>query len=265
MVTTEQVLVALILTTFAGLSTTVGALLAFLAPTSSKRFLGIGLGFSAGAMLAVSFLELLPQSIEDLDFFWANVWFFIGIIFIFMIDIAIPHIYKEEHDDHSILTKEISPDLEEQIEIHRIGLLAAVGIGVHNLPEGLVTFAGTLQSIELGMVLALAIALHNIPEGLSVSIPLQAATHDKKYAFKMSFLSGLAEPVGALLAATIFLPFLTAELLGAILAFVAGIMVFITFDELLPGAKKASDSHLVSLGIIFGMFIMVFTLWVFSI
>ena len=267
MVAFEQIIAALVLTTLAGLSTTVGALIAFINKNPSRRYLAIGLGFSGGAMIAVSFIELLPGAIEELDFFWGNFWFFIGIIFIFVIDILIPHAYKEETEDLDELAydDEVDDDKEHKRKIHKIGILSAVGIAIHNFPEGLITFVASLESIELGIVLAIAIAMHNIPEGMSVSIPLQAATNDKWYAFRVSFLSGLAEPLGAILAATVLLPFITPELLGATLAFVAGIMVFISFDELLPAAKNTDESHMVSLGIITGMIIITITLWMFAI
>lgn len=265
LVSFDQILIAFFLTTFAGLSTTIGAGIAFLKKDLSRRFLAIGLGFSGGAMIAVSFIELLPSAIEELNFLWGNIWFFIGILFIFLIDIILPHTYKEETEDINAMgCRDEDDDSELRKKIHRIGILSAVGIAIHNFPEGLVTFAGTLESVELGFVLALAIALHNIPEGLSVSIPLQAAVN-RQYAFKVSFLSGVAEPIGALLAATILLPFLSSELLGGILAFVAGIMVFISFDELLPSAKNTDESHMVSLGIIVGMAIISLTLWMFNI
>lgn len=267
MVTFEQVVAALVLTTLAGLSTTVGALIAFLNKNPSRRYLAIGLGFSGGAMIAVSFIELLPGAIEELDFFWGNFWFFVGIVFIFIIDILIPHVYKEETDDLDDITSEVESldDKELQRKVHRIGILSAVGIAIHNFPEGLITFVATLESVELGLVLAIAIAMHNIPEGMSVSIPLQAATNDKWYAFRISFLSGVAEPLGAILAATVLLPFITPQILGATLAFVAGIMVFISFDELLPAAKNTDESHMVSLGIIAGMIIITLTLWMFAV
>lgn len=265
MISHEKIIIALLLTTFAGLSTTIGAAIAYFKKDISKRFLAVGLGFSGGAMIAVSFIELLPNAIENLGFFWGNLWFFIGIIFIFIIDIFIPHIYKEEKFEEDMGIEEDQLDeIELRKRIHRIGILSAIGITIHNLPEGLITFVGALESIELGILMTVAIAMHNIPEGLSVSIPLQAATNDRWYAFKISFLSGLSEPLGAILAATVLLPFISVELLGAVLAFVAGIMVFISFDELLPAAKNTDESHMVSSGIIAGMLLITVTLWMFS-
>lgn len=277
-ITPETIFVALILTSLAGLATTIGAAFAFLSTKPSVRMLAIGLGFSGGVMLAVSFIELLPSAIaefaaggaSDRDaFFWGNFWFFIGIFVIFVVDIIVPHLYKDEDSSpghsHSIVTEPTDHGQHtlSKSELRRIGVLTAVGIFIHNFPEGLVTFTTSLKSLELGFVIALAVGIHNIPEGLSVSIPIVSATGDKWYAFRLGVLSGLAEPIGALVAAFLIFPFLSPTLIGASLAFVAGIMVFISFDELLPSAKSADDSHLVTLGVIAGMIVMVLTLWMF--
>lgn len=270
----DVILTALILTGFAGFATTIGAAFAFITDKPSIRLLALGLGFSGGVMLAVSFVELLPSAIDQFSseglierdaFFLGNLWFFIGIFTIFVIDILIPHFYKDEEDTHS---HDLSFGNDESKissgDIRRLGILSALGIAIHNFPEGLVTFTSTLQSVELGIVLAIAVGLHNIPEGLSISIPIVTATGDKWYAFKLGLLSGLAEPAGALIAAIILFPFLSPAVIGASLAFVAGIMVFISFDELLPAAKNADDSHFISFGIIAGMIVMVLTLWLFT-
>ncbi|UCG00863.1 MAG: zinc transporter ZupT [Candidatus Heimdallarchaeota archaeon] len=275
-ITFDTLVIALILTSFAGFATTIGAAFAFITKKPSIRLLALGLGFSGGVMLAVSFVELLPSAIDEFSnegliesdaFLWANIWFFVGIFTIFAIDFLIPHFYKEEDSSHTHsydLPFENDKLSISKGEIHKIGILSALGIAVHNFPEGLVTFTSTLQSVELGIVLTIAVGLHNIPEGLSVSIPIVTATGDKWYAFRLGLLSGLAEPVGAFVAAILLFPFLSPAVVGASLAFVAGIMVFISFDELLPAAKNADESHLISLGIIAGMIIMVLTLWLFT-
>lgn len=275
-ITIDRMLIALLLTSFAGFATSIGAAFAFLTDKPSIRLLALGLGFSGGVMLAVSFIELLPSAIEEFSneglverdaFLWGNIWFFIGIFAIFLLDILIPHFYKEE-DSSRNHSHDLSFENNElhisKDDIHKMGILSALGIAVHNFPEGLVTFTSTLQSVELGIVLAIAVGLHNIPEGLSISIPIVTATGDKWHAFRLGFLSGLAEPVGALVAAVILFPFLSPAVIGACLAFVAGIMVFISFDELLPAAKNADESHFISFGIIAGMIIMVLTLWMFT-
>lgn len=275
-VTLDTIFIALILTCLAGFATTIGAAFAFLTEKPSIRLLALGLGFSGGVMLAVSFVELLPSAIDKFSkegflerdaFFLGNFWFFVGIFTIFTIDFLIPHFYKEEDSSHKHshdLTFENDKSSISKEDIHKLGILSALGIAVHNFPEGLVTFTSSLQSVELGFVLAIAVGLHNIPEGLSVSIPIVTATGDKWYAFRLGLLSGLAEPAGALIAAILLFQFLTPAVIGASLAFVAGIMVFISFDELLPAAKNADESHLISLGIIAGMIIMVLTLWLFT-
>jgi ZIP family zinc transporter len=142
----------------------------------------------------------------------------------------------------------------------RTGLFTAVAIAIHNFPEGLATFGTTLSNIKLGIIIAVAIALHNIPEGISVSVPIFYATGSKKKAFYYSFLSGLAEPVGAIIGFLIIYPFLSAALITAMLAFVAGIMVYISIDELLPMAHKYGHSHTVIFGVILGMFVMAISL-----
>jgi ZIP family zinc transporter len=275
-ITLDTIIIALVLTGFAGFTTTIGAAFAFITEKPSIRVLALGLGFSGGVMLSVSFVELLPSAIDEFSgaglsdsdaFLWGNIWFFVGIFAIFLIDYLIPHFYKEEdstHEHSHDLTIEADKSSISKEDIHKLGILSALGIAVHNFPEGLVTFTSTLQSVELGIVLAIAVGLHNIPEGLSVSIPIVTATGDKWYAFRLGLLSGLAEPVGALVAAIVLFQFLTPAVIGASLAFVAGIMVFISFDELLPAAKNADESHLISFGIIAGMIIMVLTLWLFT-
>ena len=143
----------------------------------------------------------------------------------------------------------------------RAGLLVAVGSGIHNLPEGMATFTGALKDIQLGIAIAVAIAIHNIPEGLAVSVPVYTATGSRKKAFFWSFLSGVSEPVGAALAALVLLPFLTPTLLGWVLAGVAGIMVAISLDELMPAAKSFDTEHMPIGGVITGMFVMALSLW----
>ncbi len=210
------------------------------------------LWFSAGVMVMVSFIELLPGSIESIGFAYAHFGFFIGIIVIFLIDFSIPHQWAG-HQDFS--------KNQKNGKLLRMGVLVALGIGIHNFPEGMATFAGTLQDAKLGVAIAVAIAIHNIPEGLAVSAPVYAATKSRGKAFLWSFLSGLAEPVGAGVAAVFLLPFLTPTLLGWLLALVAGIMVFIAFDELVPTSRSYGQEHAAILGVVFGMAIMSLSLW----
>lgn len=248
----ENVGLALILTTLAGLSTTLGSLLGLVVRKPGPRFMSATLGFSAGVMVMVSFVELLQGSIESIGFAYAHLGFFSGIIIIFLIDFFLPHQWAGHQD--------LSQDKKES-KLLRMGVLVALGIGIHNFPEGMATFAGTLKDTSLGIAIAVAIAIHNIPEGLAVSAPVYAATKSRGKAFLWSFLSGLAEPVGAGIAALFLLPFLSPTLLGWLLAFVAGIMVFIAFDELVPTSRSYGQEHAAILGVIFGMAIMSLSLW----
>ena len=243
---------ALLLTAGAGLSTTIGSLLGLVVRKPGPKFMGFTLGFSAGVMILVSFVELLQQSIESIGFLAAFAGFFIGMVSIFLIDALVPHEYIGQHD-HS--------EEKSQDSLMRVGLLVAFGVGIHNFPEGMATFAGALKDVNLGIAIAVAIAIHNIPEGLAISAPVYAATGSRGKAFLWSFLSGVSEPVGAALAALVLLPFLTEAVLGWVLAAVAGIMVSISMDELVPAAKSFGSEHTPIFGIIVGMAVMAISLW----
>ena len=243
---------ALMLSALAGLATTVGSVLGVVVRKPRPKFLSMSLGFSAGVMVLVSFVELLQTGVETVGFPAGIAAFFGGMIVMFLIDVSIPHYYKAEKYTG---WKKGSPALM------KTSLLVALGIGIHNLPEGMAAFAGALQSQNLGIAIAVAIAIHNIPEGLAVSVPVYAATGSRKKAFWWSFLSGVAEPVGAGLGALVLMPFLTPAVLGWVLAAVAGVMVFISFDELIPVAHSYGHEHLSIFGVIIGMAVMALSLW----
>jgi len=250
----STVTLALVLTALAGLSTTIGSLLVFFVRQPGSRFMGLSLGFAAGVMILVSFVELLPAGIEVLGPGLGYVAFFAGLGVMFVLDTVIPHSYEGVADG-------VPGRSTSDGHLLRVGLFVALGIGIHNFPEGMATFAGTLANPRLGVAIAVAIAIHNIPEGLAVAAPVYAATGSKKKAFLWSFLSGVAEPAGALLAAAILLPFLEGMFLAAILAAVAGLMVFISLDELLPAAREYGQEHLAIIGAIAGMAVMAWSLW----
>lgn len=263
-----RILYALALSALAGLSTTIGSVIGIFFKKPGPRFLTFTLGFSAGVMILVSFVELLPRGIEELGFLWGLVAFFGGMGVMFLIDALVPHSYKAEHHTRNTPQKRNAPQnisdpdsLKESQRLMRTGLLIAFGIGIHNLPEGLAAFAGALEDPNLGLAIAVAIAIHNIPEGLAVSAPIYAATGSRSKAFWWSFLSGVAEPVGAGLAALILMPFLSSALIGGVLAAVAGVMVFISIDELVPASKKYGHDHLAIIGVIVGMVLMALSLW----
>jgi len=232
----------------AGLATTIGSAIAFAVRSFSGRWLSGLLGFSAGVMISVSFVELLPGAVEELDLLLAGAVFFAGFGAIFLVDVLVPHEYEVEERGGT-----------GDAALKRAGLLTALGIAIHNFPEGIVVLAGAAASSKLAVLLTVAIAVHNIPEGIAVSVPILAATGDRRKAFLYSFLSGLAEPVGALFGAIVLVSIMTPAVTAATLAFVAGIMVFISFDELLPMAHKYGEEHAASVGVLVGMLVMVAT------
>ncbi|MEA2086200.1 MAG: zinc transporter ZupT [Chloroflexota bacterium] len=260
---------AMLLTALAGLSTGIGSAIAFFIRTPKYSYLSVLLGFSAGVMIYISFTELLGTAIADVGFATANIAFFIGILFIAVIDILVPHEYEEEHTakgtrlgsskerqlNGSGLPQRLA--VPSQSSLMRSGVLLTLGIAIHNFPEGLVTFTcAATGDVAFGIMIAVAIAIHNIPEGIAVSVPIFYATGSRRRAFTYSFLSGIAEPVGALIGYAILLPFLTPTLLSCTLAFVAGIMIYISLDEILPLAHRYGREHLVIIGVGAGMLVM---------
>lgn len=261
-----------LITTLAGLSTGIGSAIAYFIRKPGPKIMSLILGFSAGVMLYISFAELLHQSFEKVGFGTANLGFFAGIAFIAILDIFVPHEYKEEHVNMPSVTSpeaELSPHRfrlrgrkASRSTLMRAGLLTAIGIAIHNVPEGLAVFSsGITGDRTFGLLVAVAIALHNIPEGVSVSMPIWEATGSRKRAFWYSFLAGLAEPIGAVIGYTILFNFLTPTLIYSLLAFSAGIMVYISLDELLPTAHLYGKEHLVIIGVIAGMVLMALSIY----
>ena len=246
-----EVLKALLLTSIAGLSTTIGSVIGLFFKRENSKFMGFVLGLTAGVMVAVSFFELLPSGFEEIGFIKASIAFMAGFLFIFLIDYFIPHEY--------IGQKERITDKTNK-KLLRTGLFVALGIGIHNFPEGMATFYSSLSDIKVGLAIAIAIAIHNIPEGIAVSAPVYSATGSRKKAFLWSFLSGVAEPAGAILTAFVLLPFMSPVLLGYLLSGIAGLMVFISVDELIPVSKSYGYSHLPIVSFIVGMGIMILSL-----
>ncbi len=250
----EVFFIALLLTIIAGLSTTIGSGIAFFLKNPSKKFISLIMGFSAGVMILISFVELLQQGIESSGFLLGHTFFFVGMGIMFLIDVVISHEY--EFEGHFSPNSVNNSDSKAK----KTSLLVTMGIFIHNFPEGMATFIGTLQSIELGLILAFAIALHNIPEGIAVAVPVYTSTGSRKKAFTWSFLSGASEPVGALIVGLILYPFINEFLLGAMLAIVGGFMIYISLDELLPASQSLGCQHLPILGILMGMVVMAVSL-----
>ncbi len=246
----HTIFIPLMLTTIAGLATVVGSLVFFLIKNFKNSYLVFCLGLSAGAMLYVSFVELLTSAITNIGFIPANLGFITGIIFMMAIDFIIPHKHMSEKDGINTEHKDLYPT----------GILLATGIAIHNFPEGMAVFISSLSDPHLGTALAIAIAAHNIPEGIAIAMPIYYSTRSKGKAFLYSFFSGIAEPLGAILMIVWLGNSVTSTTVDYLFAFVAGIMVFICFDELLPQAFKKDYHRIAISGILTGMLIMIASL-----
>ena len=257
---------ALLLTLMAGLSTGIGGAVIFFSKALDARVLAVSLGLSAGVMIYVSLVELLPGASAALAGVYgakdggltAMLSFFGGILLIAAIDKAIP---CAENPHELACSVRNSPKASRTLR--RTGLLTALAISVHNFPEGIAAFVAANQSLKLAIPVIFAIAVHNVPEGVAIAMPIYHATGSRRIALRWSLLAGLAEPLGALLAWAVLAPFLGEALFGVLYAAVAGIMVFISLDELLPSARAWGEHHLSMYGLVAGMAIMALSLWLF--
>ncbi len=296
----NDVWMALGLTLFAGMATGVGSIVAFTAKRTNYRFLSVATGFSAGVMLYVSFVEIFFKGLESLTGQYGDYWghwvnaasFFGGMFLIGLIDnfvpaaenphetpteaetaplhdpcAPVPESYSGVSADECMLVSTLHEDEKRHKKLLRMGLFTALAIGIHNFPEGLATFLAALQDPALGVAIAIAIALHNIPEGISVSVPIFYATGNRKKAFIYSFLSGLAEPVGAGVAYLVLRLFvggdthaIPTQFMGVLFGGVAGIMVYISLDELLPTSRAYGKGHDSLFGLVGGMIVMALSL-----
>lgn len=265
----STIIFAFLLTLFAGLATGIGSALAFFTKSTNTRFLSVSLGFSAGVMIYVSMIEIFQKAKDaliavydvKLGTIYTVIAFFGGIAFIAIIDQLIP----SGENPHEVRKIEQMKDnnSKNNRKLYRMGVFTALAIAIHNFPEGLATFAAGLTDPTIAIPIAVAIAIHNIPEGIAVSVPISYATGNKRKAFILSFLSGLAEPVGALIGYFILSSFFNETIFGVLFGAVSGIMVFISLDELLPTAREYGEHHLAIFGLIGGMVIMAISLLLF--
>ena len=259
--------VAFGLTMIAGLATGIGSLIALLSKRTNTKFLCASLGFSAGVMLYVSFMDLMPIAKDELILYFGDktgllallLAFFGGMGLIMLIDFVIPET-NNPHEFQSI--EDMAKPDSRQKSLHRTGIVIALSLTAHNFPEGIATFTAAVSSgLSVAVPITIAIAIHNIPEGIAVSVPIYHATGNKRKAFWFSFLSGLAEPLGALIACFFLMPFWSPMINGIVMAAVAGIMVYISVDELLPSAEKYGKHHISISGLIIGMMLMALSLY----
>ncbi len=269
----ESYLIALIMSAIAGLSTVLGGFVTFFIKENSLKFLSFGLGLSAGVMLFISLVDLYPEAGEFIsrqlgdNYTWLAILFFaLGILTAVLIDYFIP-----DHIQTQMLTRQLGANETNTDstncthnenapisigKIKKAGILTAVVVAIHNLPEGLATFFLTAQDVMLGLSIVFAIAIHNIPEGMAISIPVYQATHSKRKAFWYSFLSGMAEPVGGVVGFVVIKTFFPNLCIGFLFALVSGIMTYISLDTLLPLSKDYDTGHYSISGVVFGLLIM---------
>lgn len=281
----QNLLTAFLLTALAGLATGIGSFIALLAKRTNPKFLAVSLGFSAGVMIYVSFVEIFPGALATLQaggYSLKNatiltvLGFFGGVLLIGLIDQLIPsaenphelkdpatYMVQKEHDEYHQQQAGNDEEQTKKDRLLRTGTFTALAIAIHNFPEGLATFMMALEDPQMAIPVVVAIAIHNIPEGISVSVPIYYATGSRRKAFRYSFLSGLSEPLGAVVGYVILLPFLNDTVQGIVNAAVAGIMVFISIDELLPSAEEYGEHHLSILGFVAGMLLMAVSLILF--
>lgn len=258
------ILLAFLLTLIAGLSTGVGSVISLLAKKTNTKFLCASLGFSAGVMIYVSFMEMLPQAAVELNEAFGEkngtlyliLALFGGMGLITLIDFLIPETVNP-HEVHGV------EEMKNRAPLKRTGMLVALSIAIHNFPEGIATFTSALVGLDVAIPITVAIAIHNIPEGIAVAVPIYHATGNRKKAFWYSFASGLAEPFGALIAYLFLMPFWSPVINGIVLAAVSGIMIFISLDELLPSAEKYGEHHISIAGVVGGMIAMALSLYLF--
>lgn len=247
--TTNSIL-PLILSLVAGLSTVIGALIVFVSRSENKGLISFALSFSAGVMITISFTDLFPTAEASLSKYhgkflgviFSLIFLSAGILMALLIDKFMPE--NEKHPENYKI---------QNSNLYRVGFVSMIAIMLHNFPEGIATFISGYEDTSLGIYVAIAIALHNIPEGISVAMPIYYSTNSKFQAFKMTFISGIAEPIGALITFLFLKPFINEIILGVVFSIVAGIMLYISFGELIPTARRYGYNGIYLLGIFMGI------------
>lgn len=257
----DNVILAFSFTLIAGLATGIGSAMVLLTKNTNKKFLCFSLALSSGVMLYVSFVEIFYKGINSLSEVYGDklgntyavLGLFGGMALIILIDKFIPNVEMSLSENNT----------NTEAKLMRMGVFTALAIAIHNFPEGLATFVSALDDPEVGVAITVAIAIHNIPEGIAVAVPIYYATNNRKKAFGLSVLSGLTEPLGAVVGYFLLIQFMGEEAFGFIFAAVAGMMVYISIAELLPTAKEYGNQKLCVWGMVLGMAIMAVSLLLF--
>ena len=240
---------AFLLTIMAGLSTMVGTFIIFIKNFDHNKIVISSLAFAAGVMICVSITDLIPESIfllrDNLSFFKTILLSFLGIMLGVIISMLIDYYLPTKPQTHI-----------KNGSLFKVGIISMIAIIMHNIPEGIATFVATNNDITLGITLAVAIAMHNIPEGISISVPIYYATGSRKKALLYTFISALSEPFGALLAYLFLKDIMNDIVLGILFSVIAGIMMQISFCELLPTARKYNNKKLLLIFFVIGIFFM---------
>ncbi len=259
----KTALFALGITFLAGISTCFGAFLTFFTSHTNKRLISLALGFSAGVMVFISFTEIFPEARELISSAYGGskgymltlIAFLGGALLMAFIGKLFPS-KESPHGVQYIEDRENKEKAHDYKRLHRIGLFTAVALTIHNFPEGLVTFITNMEGASFGIPIAIAIAIHNIPEGIAISLPIYFATKSRVKSFLYTFIAGIAEPIGALIGYFFLRQYTSNLMIGVLLASVAGIMVFISFDELFPTAREYGKHGEVLSGLVAGMMVM---------
>lgn len=245
----NNIIISFIISMLAGLSTLIGCLFIYIKPKNINKFIGISLSFSATIMILISILELIPEGF----FYLSNKYGFIYSFFILILMISIGYIIN------ILINKNIDKiDKTNNSNLYKVGILSMIALMIHNLPEGVLTFLTFTVDIKLGIKLSLAIMMHNIPEGIAIAIPIYYATNSKYKAIKNTLISGLSEPVGALLAYLFLYRFISDTMISVILLFVAGIMISISINDIFEEARSYENKHTI-IGFIIGLIFILLT------
>lgn len=267
----SNVLLSFGLTLIVGLSMGAGSLLSFFVKETNKKFLALALSFSAGIMIYVSFMAILPEGMElmeesigEMGHYIALIGFFGGMFITALMEKLVHKYAGDYHGHHSGHDHDEDHHDHEGEHLSNLGLMSAIAIAIHNLPEGLAIFTAGLKDITLALPIAAAVIIHNIPLSIAISVPIYYSTGSKKKAFTYSLLVGLCQPLGAIIGYLLFSKFFNDTVFGFLFSVVAGIMIFVSLDELLPASQKYEDHHLSVYGAIAGMIVMAISLGVFG-